>query len=125
LLDFEKALQPYNIMMIPSEEPPTASTGNSSRITKPKLLDIERQVYDDDNDDPETKSRFESRRTLITRIIQGGAIAAIVINILAMILEWSWIMFFAGLCGIGLGGGVVHFQNELREEDSMYDSVCV
>jgi hypothetical protein len=103
--------------MMQSEEPPSAAAG---KVSKPKLVDIEKQD-DDDNEDPESKSRFETRRTRFTRIIQGGAIAAIVINILAMVWAWSWIMFFAGLCGVGLAGGVVYFQNELRGEDSMYN----
>jgi hypothetical protein len=96
-------------MMVMQSEPAAS--------TRPRLADIEMQD-EGDSEDPEEKSRFEARRTLFTRIIQGAAIAAIVINILAMALAWSWVMFFAGLCGVGVGGGVAYYQNELRGEDS-------
>lgn len=108
-------------MMDMQSEPPVAA---ASGHTKTRLADIEMQD-DDDNDgkDPREMSRFETRRTLFTRIVQGVAVGAIVVNILAMFLEWSWLMLFAGLCGVGLGGGVVYYQYELRGEDSECSTV--
>jgi hypothetical protein len=94
----------------------TGSSLANAAPKKTKLADIEMQ--DNDGADNADRGNNEVKRTLVTRIIQGCAIAAIVINLMAMILEWSWIMFFAGLCGVGVGGCIVFFQNELFGEDS-------
>ncbi|KAG7370713.1 hypothetical protein IV203_019283 [Nitzschia inconspicua] len=107
-------------MMDMKSEPTAVNNDEKSTTTaNPRLADIEMQDGGEEEEDPKRRSMFEARRTTFTRIIQGGAIAAIVVNILAMALEWSWIMFFAGLCGVALGGGVIYYQKELRGEDTL------
>lgn len=98
----------------------TTTEGGATTPLRPKLEDIESQ---DGSMDAQAKEKFQKKRTLFTRIIQGGAIAAIIVNILAMALEWSVLMFFAGLMGVGVGSGVVYFQNELRGEDSEWSVI--
>jgi hypothetical protein len=110
-LEEKKALLKMMISTDDIEQGTIATTAAGK--TKTRLVDIEA------DDDVVSKSRFEERRNLFTRIIQGTAIGAIVVNILAIILEWSTLMLFAGLCGVGLGGGVVYYQQELRGEDTL------
>jgi hypothetical protein len=93
---------------IPTTEPRTGQ--------KQKLKDIEAQVDPEENE--EARKNKDMKRTLSTRIIQGSAIAAMVLNLIAMIIEWSGIMAAAGIVGIVVAGGVVYFQHELRNEDS-------
>jgi len=92
-------------------------TDPTSSASKPKLKDVEAQV--DDEEDEEARKQKESRRSLITRIIQGSAVASIVLNLISMILAWSGIMATAGIVGIGVAGGVIYFQQELRNEDTL------
>jgi hypothetical protein len=110
-LEEKKALLKMMISTDDIEQGTIATTAAGK--TKTRLVDIEA------DDDVVSKSRFEERRNLFTRIIQGTAIGAIVVNILGIILEWSTLMLFAGLCGVGLGGGVVYYQQELRGEDTL------
>jgi hypothetical protein len=110
-LEEKKALLKMMISTDDIEQGTIATTAAGK--TKTRLVDIEA------DDDVVSKSRFEERRNLFTRVIQGTAIGAIVVNILAIILEWSTLMLFAGLCGVGLGGGVVYYQQELRGEDTL------
>jgi 1,4-dihydroxy-2-naphthoate octaprenyltransferase len=96
----------------------TVDPASAASIARPKLQDIEAQI--DPEEDEETRKNKEMKRTLATRVIQGSAVACMVLNLIAMIIEWSGIMATAGIVGICVAGGVVYFQNELRNEDSKY-----
>jgi uncharacterized protein YdbL (DUF1318 family) len=95
----------------------TVDPATAGSIVRPKLQDIEAQI--DPEEDEKTRKNKEMKRTLATRIIQGSAVACMVLNLVAMIIEWSGIMATAGIVGIGVAGGVVYFQNELRNEDTL------
>jgi hypothetical protein len=99
--------------MVEMENDPSPQEASKSR--KPLLKDIEAQVENEEEE--ATRNKRETKKTLYTRIIQGAAIAAVVLNLLAIIFEQSAIMIIAGVFGIAIGGGVIYFQEELRTED--------
>jgi hypothetical protein len=80
--------------------------------TKP-IEDIEAQ----DSDDEETKAKKEYDRTMITRIWQGTAGAAIVFQILSFSFYFNGATFIAGLIGIAVSGAVIKFQFDLQDTD--------
>ena len=88
----------------------------SGKRTKPLLKDIEAQV--DEEEDEETKKKREFENSLWSRVVQGVAIAAIVLNLLAIIFVLRAIIIIAGLFGIVIGAGVVYFQEELKNGES-------
>eukprot|EP00934_Nitzschia_sp_Nitz4_P000265 Nitzschia sp. Nitz4//scaffold73_size107353//103417//104296//NITZ4_004334-RA/size107353-snap-gene-0.114-mRNA-1//-1//CDS//3329557518//265//frame0 len=82
----------------------------------PTLQDIESQ---EEEEDEETKRWRDMERTLFTRVIQGTAFAAIILNLLAMIWEASGIVVIAGILALGIGSAVIYFQFALQDMDSL------
>ena len=110
-------------------DPPTAgklaakttqtATTPTQRATKPRLADVEAQTFETEEKKAE-HDKIERERTLMTRIIQGSAIATIVINIVAMAVYGGGIVITAGIIGAVVSCGVIYFQEELRNEDSKF-----
>jgi len=94
------------------------ATATAPPVAKPKLADVEAQTFETEEQKVE-HDKVERERTLMTRIIQGSAIATIVINIVAMAIYGGGIVITAGIIGALVSCGVIYFQEELRNEDTL------
>ena len=86
-----------------------------SKPSAPHLADVEAQ--EDPTVSAEVRRLRDIERTLWTRIWQGIAIACVVLNIVAMIWEWSGISFAAGLIAIFIAAAVFYFQFAIQDTD--------
>ena len=113
-------------MKTSTTDPPTTggldaatATTTGPPVAKPRLADVEAQTFETEEQKAE-HDKVERERTLMTRIIQGSAIATIVINIVAMAVYGGGIVITAGIIGAVVSCGVIYFQEELRNEDSKF-----
>ncbi len=89
---------------------------NVASSTRTRLVDVEAQV--DREEDKEAKKWRNMERTLMTRVVQGIALASLILNLLAMIYEWSAAAALAGIVAIPVGCAVIFYQFVLQDEDS-------
>eukprot|EP00538_Stauroneis_constricta_P005186 CAMPEP_0119550798 /NCGR_PEP_ID=MMETSP1352-20130426/4241_1 /TAXON_ID=265584 /ORGANISM="Stauroneis constricta, Strain CCMP1120" /LENGTH=255 /DNA_ID=CAMNT_0007596753 /DNA_START=6 /DNA_END=773 /DNA_ORIENTATION=- len=81
--------------------------------------DPEAQTLATDEEDEATLKQRMQQRTLMTRIVQGIAIACFVVNIVSMALYGSTVMFITGIVSVLISIAVFKFQFDLQNTDSL------